>query len=249
CSIYQLGEYKGQPFIVMQLLEGQTLREWIENATSQDASVRLKQLLELAVQILQGLEAAHDKGIIHRDIKPANIFITDRGQAKILDFGVAKFVDATDLDRPGAASVTEEAPSSRSADSQLTRTGASIGTPSYLSPEQIRGEKLDARTDLFSFGLVLYEMATGQQAYSGKTVSEVRNALLNLPPAPPTQLNPTLPPELERIIAKSLEKNPDRRYQRAGDLRENLLALSKRPRTAPAKPARLLAWIGGVLLV
>ena len=249
CSIYQLGEHKGQPFIVMQLLEGQTLRGWIENTTSQDAPAHLKQLLELTIQILHGLEAAHEKGIIHRDIKPANIFITNRGQAKILDFGVAKFVDATELaDGSSSAASTGEAPSSHASDSQLTRTGASVGTPSYLSPEQIRGEKLDARTDLFSFGLVLYEMATGKQAYSGKTVAEIRNAVLSLPATPAGQLNPSLPPELERIITKSLEKDPDRRYQKASDLREDLVGLNKRLGTASAYPVRVLAWISVTLL-
>jgi eukaryotic-like serine/threonine-protein kinase len=250
CSIYELGEHKGQPFIVMQLLEGQTLREWIESTTSRDTPAHPKQLLELAVQILDGLEAAHAKGIIHRDIKPANIFITNRGQAKILDFGVAKFVDATEpADKSRSVPSTEGTASSRSSDSQLTRTGASIGTPSYLSPEQIRGEKLDARTDLFSFGLVLYEMATGKQAYSGKTVSEIRNAVLTRPPAPACQLNPNVSPELERIIAKSLEKDRDCRYQRADDLREDLLVLNKRSATASAYPVRMLAWIAGMLLI
>src|SRR5262249_21597206 len=205
CSIYQLGEHKGQPFIVLQLLEGQTLREWIERAPSQDDPVRLKQLLDLAIQILHGLEAAHEKGIIHRDVKPANIFITNRGQAKILDFGVAKFVDAGELEAiSNISSGTREATSRPSSDSKLTRTGASMGTPSYLSPEQIRGEKLDARTDLFSFGLVLYEMATGRQAYSGKTVAEIRNAVLNLPPEPVRQLSPSLPASLELIITPTL---------------------------------------------
>jgi eukaryotic-like serine/threonine-protein kinase len=249
CSIYELGEHKGQPFIVMQLLEGQTLREWIENIAGQDTPVRLKQLLELAIQILHGLEAAHEKGIIHRDIKPANIFITNRGQAKILDFGVAKFMDAAELmEGTRTAPGKEEDPSSRSPDSQLTRTGASVGTPSYLSPEQIRGEKLDARTDLFSFGLVLYEMATGKQAYSGKTVTDIRNALLTLPPVLARQVNPNLPLKLEGIIVKSLEKDPDRRYQRASDLREDLLELNERPRTASAYPVRSLAWSGAALL-
>jgi serine/threonine protein kinase/tetratricopeptide (TPR) repeat protein/TolB-like protein len=250
CSIYQLGEHKGQPFIVLQLLEGQTLREWIESTTSQGTPAHIKHVLELAIQILHGLEAAHEKGIIHRDIKPANIFVTSRGQAKLLDFGVAKFLDATEPVRmTSAPSTTEEAPSCRSSDSQLTKTGASIGTPSYLSPEQIRGEKLDCRTDLFSFGLVLYEMATGKQAYSGKTVAEIRNAVLNLPSTPASRLNPNISPELERIITKSLEKVPDHRYQKAGDLRQDLLALNKRSGGASAPRVRALAWIGSALLV
>jgi len=183
CSIYQLDDYEGQPFIVMQFLEGQTLREWIESAAQQEPASRLKNMLDLALQIADGLEAAHQKGIIHRDIKPTNIFITRRGQAKILDFGVAKFVDAaepTDA-KGGVIPQPAEGIDVPAINTHLTRTGASIGTPSYLSPEQIRREKLDARTDLFSFGLVLYEMVTGQRAFSGATVTVIQEAVLHQP--------------------------------------------------------------------
>jgi len=245
CSIYELGEHEGQPFIVMQLLEGQTLREWIEKGASD--STRLPQLLELAVQILDGLGAAHDKGIIHRDIKPANIFITNRGHAKILDFGIAKFLDDIEIgDASRDGGLKSGAPST--GDAHLTRTGASIGTPSYLSPEQIRRDKLDARTDLFSFGLVLHEMATGQRAFSGNTATVIRDAVLNLPVVPARQLNPDLPLTLERIINKSLEKDPNRRYQIASALRADLAMLGKRGPSVLRRPTRVAARIAAALL-
>lgn len=232
CAIYELDEHEGRPFIVMQLLQGQTLREWIETASDRDSPACLNQVLKLSVQICQGLEAAHEKGIIHRDIKPANIFVTARGEAKILDFGVAKLVLETDLIMPPAR--PETSPLSR-VHANLTETGASIGTPAYLSPEQVRGDRLDARTDLFSFGLVLYEMATGHQAFSGNTAAVIREAVLSQPAAPPRQVQPSLPPELERVIDKAMEKDRDLRYQTAAQLRselENLAALvSKQPAT------------------
>ena len=223
CSIYQLGEYEGQPFIVMQLLEGQTLREWIEHAASKTTPTRTEQLQDIAIQIANGLEAAHQKGIIHRDIKPANIFVTSRGEAKILDFGVAKFMvadgvaeDASIRSDPGSCGHLDVS------DTRLTPTGVSMGTPSYLSPEQVCGEKLDARTDLFSFGLVLYEMATGQQAFPGKTGAVIRDAVLNVPAVPVRQLNQHLPVKLESIIGRALEKDRARRYQSATELRADL---------------------------
>src|SRR5690349_3798947 len=192
CAIYELGEHEAQPFIVMQLLEGETLREWIESGPAIISGGRIEKILKFAVQITEGLEAAHQKGIIHRDIKPTNIFITNRGEAKILDFGVAKLLRTTAADEN-----VQDGPlkSDRNSDISLTQTGDSMGTPSYLSPEQIRGEKLDARTDLFSLGLVLYEMATGKQAYAGNTVADIRDAVLNLPPIPPRELNAELSPE------------------------------------------------------
>ena len=245
CSIYELGEHRGQPFIVMQLLEGRTLREWIGEAVSD--STRFKQLLELAVQILDGLGAAHDKGIIHRDIKPANIFITNRGQAKILDFGVAKFLDDIEIgDAKRDGSPTSGATNTK--DAHLTHTGASIGTPSYLSPEQIRREKLDARTDLFSFGLVLYEMATGRQAFSGDTVTLIRDAVMNLPPVPARQVCPDIPVGLERIIGKSLEKNRELRYQSAQEMQADLMGLRVAPPEVQSRPQRTLAWAAACLV-
>ena len=229
CSIYQLGEHDGQPFIVMQLLEGQTLREWIEAGASAEAGERVKDVIGLAIQIADGLEAAHQKGIIHRDIKPTNIFITSRGQAKILDFGVAKFVDAAEpVDTvSGAVRPVLEGLDGAAIDAHLTRTGASIGTPSYLSPEQIRREKLDARTDLFSFGLVLYEMATGQKAFSGNTATSIQDAVLHAPVLPARQVRPQVSAKLESIINKAIEKDRNVRYQSAADIRSDLLQLKR----------------------
>ena len=226
CPIYELGEHEGQPFIVMQLLEGQTLREWIEASADLNTGERLRTLLLLGTQIADGLQTAHQKGIIHRDIKPANIFITTRDEAKILDFGVAKFLGATD-DLSGGALPADGIPreTSTGQNQALTQTGASMGTPRYASPEQVRGEKLDARTDLFSFGLVLYETATGDQAFTGKSATEIRGAVINQPTVPVRQLHPELPAELERIISKALEKERELRYQTAADLRDDLKGL------------------------
>jgi tetratricopeptide (TPR) repeat protein/DNA-binding winged helix-turn-helix (wHTH) protein/TolB-like protein len=250
CAIYHLDEDNGQPFIVMQLLEGETLREWIENSSAQPVADRLKKLLLLTVQIADGLEAAHQKGILHGDIKPANIFVTTHGQAKILDFGVARIIDGelsrTNLTGDEAANPAEAAAAS---DLNLTGTGLSVGTPSYLSPEQIRREKLDARTDLFSFGLVLYEMATGQQAFPGKTVTAIRDAVLRVSPAPARQLSPGLPAELERIINKSLEKNRDHRYQSAAELRADLVHLTAAPVASGWRRFAPKAWIAVAAMI
>ena len=210
CAIYELDEHAGRPFIVMQLLEGETLRQWIENSVRQNTHARLNSLLDLAIQIADGLAAAHQKGVIHRDIKPANIFITTRGEVKILDFGVAKFLELPELAPQLAQSLQE---GGMAANPSLARTGASVGPPYYLSPEQIRGEKLDARTDLFSLGLVLYEMATGHRAFAGDTAPVIRDAVLSQPAIPVRQLVPELPLELQRIVAKALEKDRERRYQ------------------------------------
>lgn len=242
CSIYQLGEHEGQPFIVMQLLEGQTLREWIESAASKPAHGRLKEMVRLAIEIADGLEAAHQKGIIHSDIKPANIFITNQGHAKILDFGIARHLESQGL----GGVLTPENVNTDSApgvvDSVATRTGASIGTPSYLSPEQILGQKLDARSDLFSFGLVLYEMASGRRAFPGDTVTNIRNAVLALPPLPARQVCPGLPAKLEKIISKSLEKDRDSRYQSARDIRNDLVDLRRAQVETRKRPRRILTW-------
>src|SRR5258708_23743764 len=177
-----VGEDGGEPFIGMQLLEGQTLREWIEAVPASSEPSRMTEIVSLGVQIADGLDGAHRKGIIHRDIKPANIFITSRGEAKILDFGVAKFVEA------GAPEISVEKESreqtgkhSASPEISLTQTDDSMGTPAYLSPEQVRREELDARTDLFSFGLVLYEMITGRKGFSGTRPTGIREAVLRLP--------------------------------------------------------------------
>jgi len=213
CSIYQLGEYEGRPFIVMQLLEGRTLREWIGSAGR--APQRIQEMLNLGIQIADGLDAAHQKGIIHRDIKPANIFVTSGGEAKILDFGVAKLLAVSE----GKATT---APSGETGAVHLTRTGASMGTPSYLSPEQIRGEVLDVRTDLFSFGLVLYEMASGQRAFVGNTVSVIREAVLNQQAVSVREFDAEVPSALEKIINKCIEKDRKLRYQSASEIKAEL---------------------------
>jgi len=198
CMVHELGEHEGQPFIVMQLLAGQTLREWIEEKGNPGS--RLDVVIGLASQIADGLDAAHQKGIVHRDIKPTNIFITTSGQAKILDFGVAKFLAETVSEHP------EDGAKGFNADPHLTRTGASVGTPSYLSPEQVRGEELDLRTDLFSLGLVLYEMTTGVRAFAGTTATEIRDAVLSHTPLPARQANPEIPSALEKIIVRAGKK-------------------------------------------
>ena len=240
CTIYEIDDHQKQPFIVMELLEGETLRELISAPTAKTVPLPPERLLNLAMQITEGLAAAHREGIIHRDIKPANIFVTKRGQAKILDFGLAKLV--TDL-VPGEASLdpdrgidrgidgtrrTErEAEATSGARLLLSRTGVAMGTAGYMSPEQVRGEKLDARTDLFSFGLVLYEMATGQRAFSGNTAAELYDAILKHAPAPPRKLNPEVPSHLESIINRALEKDRETRYQSAAEMLADLRQLQE----------------------
>ncbi|MGB7331651.1 MAG: serine/threonine-protein kinase, partial [Terriglobales bacterium] len=221
CSIYELGEHDGQPFIVMQLLEGETLREWIERISKVNKRSQMNGAIDLAIQITRGQEAAHQKNIIHRDIKPENLFLTVRGEVKILDFGLAKMMEPqkepdvqSDLTADIAAD-GEDAPT-------LTRTGAKMGTAFYMSPEQIRGEKLDARSDLFSLGLVLFEMVTGRRAFKGSTGAAVHDAVLHGSPVPVRQLNPAVPAGVESIIRRSLEKDPSRRYQSARELHADL---------------------------
>ena len=235
CSIYELGEHDGQPFIAMQLLDGQTLREWIEARAGLNAPLPIDEVLDLAIQIASGLEAAHQKGIVHRDIKPANIFITNHNQAKILDFGVAKWIHTAEAHSDGS---TTDHPNP-----SITRTGASMGTPSYLSPEQVRGEQLDARADLFALGLVLYEMATGKQAFPGNTISVIREAVLHQPATPIRQIDPSLCQQLEAIIAHALEKDRDKRYQSAADLREDAERLKTKLRVDANKPSHTRLWI------
>jgi eukaryotic-like serine/threonine-protein kinase len=232
CSIYELGEQRGQPFIVMQLLEGKTVRGWIENAANESPRLRLNQLLEFGIQIADGLEAAHQKGIIHRDIKPANIFITSRGQAKVLDFGLAKLIDdhgqQSYQQAPPVGPVMADAPTAPFANPHLTRTGITMGTAFYMSPEQVRGEQLDERTDIFSLGLVLYEMATGQRAFPADTAAVAHERILHDQPLPMRELEAELPPELEKIVNKALEKERERRYQKAGEIRSDLRQLQQK---------------------
>ena len=193
CPIYELGEHEGQPFIVMQLLEGQTLQERIETAGQQKKPLPTTEVLDLALQIVAGLEAAHTKGIIHRDVKPANIFITKSGEVKILDFGLAKMVEQDLAENPttkqtpsNKTSAAANTPTATFSNLRLTRTGTTVGTAYYMSPEQVRGETLDARTDVFSFGLVLYEMATCQRAFPGDTVAVVHDAISSSGSSPST---------------------------------------------------------------
>src|SRR5271170_3561243 len=214
CTIYDVGEHQGRPFICMELLEGVTLKHRINNKP-----MEIEELLELAIQISDALEVAHTKRIVHRDIKPANIFITHSGRAKILDFGLAK-------QGPQQRPVGEagDATAGHSSD-DLTVPGSAIGTIAYMSPEQARGSELDHRTDLFSFGTVLYEMATGRQTFSGNTSAVIFDAILNRTPTPPARLNPRLPAELSAIIIKAMEKNPEGRYQTAAGMRIDLTRL------------------------
>jgi serine/threonine protein kinase len=254
CSIYEFGEHEGQPFIVMQLLEGQTLRERIAVESQCGKPLPTSQLLDLAIQVTCGLEAAHQKGIIHRDIKPANIFITNRGEAKILDFGVAKLVRDGGEPPP---SVNPESynhampPNAASSLLTLTLTGANLGTAGYMSPEQILGEKLDTRSDLFSFGLVLQEMATRQHPFSGETAEMVRLAILQRPVHPARQRNPEIPPKVEEVIAKALEKDRNLRYQQASEMRADLERLRRdlEPRRPLARWRELAAAVAVLVIV
>ncbi len=214
CTIFEIGEHQGEPFIAMQLLEGQTLKHRIESRP-----LKTDTLLDLAIQIADGLAAAHSQGIVHRDIKPANVFVTRRSQAKILDFGLAKVIRSSP--QPGGADAFGMLTASAH-EEFLTSPGVTMGTVAYMSPEQVRGEDLDERTDIFSLGLVLYEMATGVPAFSGNTSGVIQEAILNRNPISALRLNRDLPPKLEEIISKALEKDPDLRYQSASDLRTDL---------------------------
>ena len=244
CTIYEIEDHEEQPFIVMELLEGETLRELITVATTRESPLPIERILNLAVQIAEGLDAAHRKGIIHRDIKPANILVTAQGQAKILDFGLAKLSGGTAPDIRVIPETAESFPHSTAEDVDctadpellLSRIGRAMGTAGYMSPEQVRGEEVDARTDLFSLGLVLYEMATGQRAFVGGTADALHAAILSHVPPPVRELRPEVPAELEAIIDRALRKDRQARYQSAAEMLTDLKRLKQPSGLAPGVP-------------
>src|SRR6266852_2680821 len=226
CTIYDIGEQNGQQFIAMEFLDGETLKHRISGKP-----LPFDEMLELTIQIADALRAAHAGGIIHRDIKPANLFVTKQGNAKVLDFGLAKFAPAADS---GSLSAR---PTAR-VDTLLTSPGSAVGTVAYMSPEQARGEELDARTDLFSFGAVLYEMTTGRMAFPGNSAAVIHDGILNRTPVLASQLNQALPAKLDEIIGKALEKDRKLRYQSAADIRADFQRLKRDTESARLPTAR-----------
>jgi len=274
CSIHEFGEHEGRPFMVMQFLEGQTLRDRLTAIAGAPTSLPLEELLNIAIQVCDGLQAAHEKGIIHRDIKPANIFVTRKGTVKILDFGLVKLLEAseeaaeaadfspanpsdgnetalqpqTEKGR-GSIRVSSVLQSGGQPDVALTLTGIAMGTAGYMSPEQVRGEQVDTRSDLFSFGLVLYEMATGQRAFGGEAAAVVHDAIVNTAPVSVRELNSTLPSSLVATIEKALQKDRENRYPSAAEMRQSLERITEDSDTGQARHGHLWAWLAAACLI